>query len=206
MILDKTGTLTYGRPALSEELYAPSCSRARPSCRSWRRIETSQPAPAGRRDRRSAAEAAGYAVAARSRGSAKKPGVGLHAQVGDSNVLVTSRAHAAGRFDLPPGQATGLECIVLIDDRYAATFRFHDVPRAESRGFVGHLGPKHGFTRVLLVSGDREAEVRRLADSVSIARDPRRHVAGRKGRDRAAGDGAARRRCSSATASTTRRR
>ena len=38
-----------------------------------------------------------------------------------------------------------------------------------ARGFVGHLGPKHGFTRVLLVSGDREPEVRRLADAVSIA-------------------------------------
>lgn len=45
----------------------------------------------------------------------------------------------------------------------------HDVPRADSRGFVGHLGPKHGFTRVVLVSGDREEEVRRLADEVSIA-------------------------------------
>jgi P-type E1-E2 ATPase len=95
--------------------------------------------------------------------------VGLHAQVGDSQVLVTSRSHAASRFELAPSQSTGLECIVLIDDRYAATFRFHDVPRAESRGFVSHLGPKHGFSRVLLVSGDREAEVRRLADSVSIA-------------------------------------
>ena len=51
---------------------------------------------------------------------------------------------------------------------YAATFRFHDVPRADSRGFVGHLAPKHGFTRVLLVSGDRETEVRRLADAVAI--------------------------------------
>jgi P-type E1-E2 ATPase len=58
--------------------------------------------------------------------------------------------------------------LVLVDDQFAAIFRFHDVPRADSRGFVGHLGPKHGFTRVLLVSGDREAEVRRLADAVSI--------------------------------------
>jgi P-type E1-E2 ATPase len=34
---------------------------------------------------------------------------------------------------------------------------------------VRHLAPRHGFTRVLLVSGDRDAEVRRLADLVSIA-------------------------------------
>jgi P-type E1-E2 ATPase len=43
------------------------------------------------------------------------------------------------------------------------------VPRADSRQFVDHLGPRHGFSRLLLVSGDREAEVRRLADAVSIA-------------------------------------
>jgi len=61
-----------------------------------------------------------------------------------------------------------LHGIVVINDRLAATFRFHDVPRADSRGFVRHLGPKHGFTRVLLVSGDREVEVKRLADLVSI--------------------------------------
>ena len=63
---------------------------------------------------------------------------------------------------------SGLECVILIDDRYAATYRFHDVPRPDSRGFVTHLGPLHGYGRVLLVSGDREAEVRRLAQSVGI--------------------------------------
>ena len=83
-------------------------------------------------------------------------------------MLVTNRAHVAGRFALPPSEPTGLECIVLINDHYAATLRFHDVPRADSRGFVGHLGPKHGFARVLLVSGDREAEVKRLAASMLI--------------------------------------
>ena len=38
------------------------------------------------------------------------------------------------------------------------------------QAFVEHLEPKHGFTRVLLVSGDREAEVKRLATSVKIDR------------------------------------
>jgi P-type E1-E2 ATPase len=86
------------------------------------------------------------------------------------NVLITGRSHAVTTFELPPGAPGGLECIVIVNDQYAATLRFLDVPRADSRGFVGHLGPRHGFTRVLLVSGDREAEVRRLADSVSIDR------------------------------------
>jgi heavy metal translocating P-type ATPase len=164
MILDKTGTLTYGRPALSEELYAPSFSREAvlPVVAAIERHSRHPLAPAVV----SAAAAAGYGVPAVS-WIREEPGAGLRARVGDATILITSRAHAA-RFDLPPARPTGLECIVIIDDRYAATYRFHDVPRTDSRGFVGHLGPIHRFTRVLLLSGDRESEVRRLADAVSI--------------------------------------
>jgi uncharacterized membrane protein YfcA len=97
----------------------------------------------------------------------EEAGVGLHGRVGGRDVLITNRAHAK-QFELPPSQPTGLECIIVIDGRYAAVFRFHDVPRSDSRGFVNHLAPKHGFTRVLLVSGDRESEVRRLAAAVAI--------------------------------------
>jgi P-type E1-E2 ATPase len=68
---------------------------------------------------------------------------------------------------LPP-QAGGLECVVVIDDRDLALCRFRDEPRAGGRSFIGHLGPRHGFERVLLVSGDRESEVRYLADRVGI--------------------------------------
>ena len=63
-----------------------------------------------------------------------------------------------------------MECIVVVNDAYAATYTFLDVARPDSERFVGHLGPIHGFNRVLLVSGDREAEVNRLARSVSIDR------------------------------------
>ena len=164
MIFDKTGTLTYGRPALSEELYAPSCARA---------VILPLVAAVERHSRHplaaavvSAATAAGYALPPVA-WIREEPGLGLRAKVGDSLVLITSRAHAAGR-DLPPPAPTGLECIVLVDDRYAATYRFHDTPRSDSRGFVGHLGPVHHVSRVLLVSGDRESEVKRLAEAVSI--------------------------------------
>ncbi len=165
MILDKTGTLTYGRPSLSEELYATAFSR-----------ETVLPMVAAI-ERYSRHPLAGAIVKAAEDAGCPLPivdwiheeaSVGLRGRVGASNVLITSRAHASSRFELPPSQSTGLECIVVVDDQYAATLRFHDVPREDSRGFVGHLGPKHGFTRVLLVSGDREAEVRRLAEAVSI--------------------------------------
>jgi P-type E1-E2 ATPase len=55
-----------------------------------------------------------------------------------------------------------------VDDRYAATYRFRDTPRAESTSFVGHLSPKHLLAKTILLSGDRESEVRYLADEVGI--------------------------------------
>jgi len=69
----------------------------------------------------------------------------------------------------PPQQVGGLECVVAIDLRYAAVFRFRDAPRAESHSFVNHLGPKHQFKRIMIVSGDRESEVRYLAEQVGIS-------------------------------------
>src|ERR1700693_5494829 len=67
-----------------------------------------------------------------------------------------------------PEVAAGLECIVFFDGEYAATFRFRDVPRAGGRSFVEHLRPRHRVNRVLLVSGDRDSEVRYLADLMGI--------------------------------------
>ena len=166
MILDKTGTLTYGRPSVSEELYAPGFVR-----------DTVLPIVAAL-ERYSRHPLAGAIVKAASDARYPLPdvewireeaGAGLRGKVGDAVVLVTSRAKAAARFALPASAPTGLECIVIVNDQYAASLRFHDVPRDESRGFIGHLGPRHGFTRVLIVSGDREEEVRRLADAVSIS-------------------------------------
>ena len=166
MILDKTGTLTYGRPSVSEELYAPGFAR-----------DTVLPIVAAL-ERYSRHPLAGAIVKAASDARYPLPdvewvreeaGAGLRGKVGDAAVLVTSRAKAAARFALPASAPTGLECIIIVNDQYAASLRFHDVPRDESRGFIGHLGPRHGFTRVLIVSGDREEEVRRLADAVSIS-------------------------------------
>ena len=60
-----------------------------------------------------------------------------------------------------------MECAVLVDGSYAGLFQFRDEPREEGEPFIRHLGG-HGFKRVLLVSGDRETEVRYLADKVGI--------------------------------------
>jgi P-type E1-E2 ATPase len=69
-----------------------------------------------------------------------------------------------------PDASEGLECLVAIEGRYAGLLRFRDEPRVEGRRFVGHLRARHGITRTLLVSGDRDTEVRYLASKVAIER------------------------------------
>ncbi|HWH67812.1 MAG TPA: HAD-IC family P-type ATPase, partial [Candidatus Sulfotelmatobacter sp.] len=87
-------------------------------------------------------------------------------------VQITSRqklpAQASTAAALPP-VAGGLECVIVVDQRYAATYRFRDAPRAEGSSFIRHLRPKHHFQRMLIVSGDRESEVRYLAEQVGIS-------------------------------------
>jgi P-type E1-E2 ATPase len=58
--------------------------------------------------------------------------------------------------------------VIVIDGHYAATLRFQDEPRAEGASFIHHLRPRHHVERILLVSGDRESEVRHLAGQVGI--------------------------------------
>jgi heavy metal translocating P-type ATPase len=166
MILDKTGTLTHGRPKLTTELYAPGFSRGTllPRLASMERYSRHPLADAIVQ----AAIGAGYALPEVD-WIREEPGMGLTAGFESTTILITNRAHAPDERELPSPADTGLECIALVDGAYAATFRFHDVQRADSGDFIGHLRPKHGMTRVLIVSGDREAEVRRLAEAVSIA-------------------------------------
>jgi heavy metal translocating P-type ATPase len=168
VILDKTGTLTYGRPTLTEELYAPTFQRddVLPLVAALERYSKHPLADA-------IVRAVNGAQPPQVEHVREEPGKGLVGKVEGRTVEVTGRDHvrSTGRVDpsVLPAQSSGLECVVLIDGRYAATYRFHDAPRDESRPFVAHLGPKHRVQRVLLVSGDRESEVRYLADRVGVA-------------------------------------
>jgi P-type E1-E2 ATPase len=99
----------------------------------------------------------------------ERAGTGLEGRIDGRRVLITGRGPAAARGAPLPPVAAGLECAVFLDDAYAATYRFRDVAREDSRAFVGHLGPRHRLNRVLLVSGDREEEVRYLAARVAIS-------------------------------------
>jgi P-type E1-E2 ATPase len=63
----------------------------------------------------------------------------------------------------------GLECVVLIDGRLAGLLHFQDQPRYESKPFLSHLGSRHKIDKVVLLSGDRPAEVSLFAAGMGIS-------------------------------------
>ena len=175
-IFDKTGTLTYGTPHLTEVLTVGSLGSAEALALAAS-LETYSKHPLAAAITASAAEQGLRLMEVEE--LAEKPGQGLTGRVrnldgggGLHEVAITSRQKRAavdpvGAASLPPA-AGGLECVLVVDGTVAALLRFRDAPRADGRSFVSHLGPVHKLTRVMLVSGDRESEVRWLADKVGI--------------------------------------
>src|SRR5579884_3637072 len=155
IIFDKTGTLTYGKPRLTDVTTAAGMTRAR-ALRLAASLEqySRHPLATSILD---AALAEGIAPGNVTEIS-EKPGEGLRGRIDGHAIAITG----------PPPTSRGMECILLRDGELAATFRFQDVPRDESRSFIDHLEPQHQVSRVLLVSGDREGEVQRLAGLVGI--------------------------------------
>lgn len=168
-IFDKTGTLTYGEPKLTEQLTAPGVD-PRLVLTLVGSVERYSKHPLARAILAAAKEAGLELPEASEVG--ERPGQGLRGTVTGRQIQITSRGKwmAGGAVDagLLPAIAGGLECVVAIDGRYAALLRFRDAPRAESGSFVRHLGPRHQFTRVMIVSGDRESEVTYLGKQVGI--------------------------------------
>ena len=168
-IFDKTGTLTYGEPALTEQLNATGFD-AKEVLTLVASLERYSKHPLSRAIL-AAAKTQSLTLPEASAVS-EQPGHGLRGTVAGHQLQITSRnklipQNLPGTDQLPP-IAGGLECVVVIDGHYAAALRFRDAPRAESRSFVNHLAPKHHFDRVMIISGDRESEVRYLADQVGI--------------------------------------
>jgi heavy metal translocating P-type ATPase len=170
VIFDKTGTLTYGKPSLTDILCAPHISRRQALEMAASLEQYSKHPLAG-----SVLEAAWQENIDIPQPSeiSEKPGQGLSGMVGNTLVQITGRKavvlqHSSESAQLPP-VAAGMECILLLNGTYAATFQFHDTPRRESRSFIRHLAPHHQVNKVMIVSGDRETEVRYLAGQVGIS-------------------------------------
>ncbi len=163
IILDKTGTLTYGSPSLSEIIRGPGVTEQELLQHAGSLEQYSKhPLASAVLD---AVRQRGLVIPRAERVS-EKPGQGLQGTIGGIDVRITGRGKLP-EMELPP-VAGGLECIVLFGDRLAGILRFRDAPRKESRPFISHLAGRHGVRRVVLLSGDRELEVRYLADHVGI--------------------------------------
>lgn len=170
LVFDKTGTLTYGRPVLTavicssgflqEEVLGLAAS-----------LEQYSKHPLALAMLK-AADHENLELQPVTQVS-EKPGHGMRGVVKGKAIQITGRGALTGKgpgagADLLPPPVTGLECLVFVNQVYAATFRFRDEPRRDSRSFVSHLSPRHGVNKVMLLSGDRESEVDYLAGKVGI--------------------------------------
>ena len=168
-IFDKTGTLTYGRPWLT----AIVCGQ--------NQDETELLLLAASLERYSKHPLSSAILIAAEKACltlvnaydiAELPGQGLTGVVSGKHIQITSRKqfnimHPDAASKLPPITG-GLECIVLIEHQYAGALQFRDEVRSDSSSFINHLQPNHLFDKVMIVSGDKESEVRFLAEQVGI--------------------------------------
>lgn len=168
-IFDKTGTLTYGRPWLTSVV-----ARADQD-------ETELLLMAASLERYSKHPLSSAILMAADKACltlinvydiTELPGQGLTGVVSGKQVQITSRKqfnimHPDAGSELPPITG-GLECIVLIDNQFAGALQFRDEVRSDSSSFINHLQPNHLFDKVMIVSGDKESEVRFLAEQVGI--------------------------------------
>jgi heavy metal translocating P-type ATPase len=164
-IFDKTGTLTYGKPALTRIVSEPGFPEgevlaAAASLERYSKHPLATAIVEGAKHR-------GYQALPVSEVS-EPAGEGLRGTVDGRRVLLTGRNSVSVESLRLPPVGPGLECLVFLDGTFAALLGFEDSPRGDSRVFVRHLSPRHQATRVMLVSGDREAEVRSLADKIGI--------------------------------------
>jgi len=168
-IFDKTGTLTYGEPTLTRQILAPGFD-AKEVLSLVASLEQYSKHPLSRAIV-SEAEKEGLLKRTATQVS-EAPGMGLTGVVDGQRIVVTSRrkigAMKIDGLENLSDSAEGLECMVVINETYAATYQMHDAPRSDSRAFIEHLESYHHINRVMILSGDRESEARYLAEQVGI--------------------------------------
>ncbi|MCC6509663.1 MAG: cadmium-translocating P-type ATPase, partial [Pirellulaceae bacterium] len=166
-LFDKTGTLTYGRPTASELILGEGFENKRVLSLAASLEQYSRHPLSG-----AVQEAArlGGAVMLPANEVRELPGNGLIGIIDGHNIWITSRKllskEQPATVESLPERIGGLECVIMVDQRFAGLMRFRDEIRKESTNFIRHLAVGHGITRTLLVSGDREEEVKYLAEHI----------------------------------------
>ena len=167
LITDKTGTLTIGEPRLVEVeaigVAQDEALRLAASVERYSKHPLAQPVIQAAEER--------HLLLADASDVQEIPGRGLVGIVAGRKVTITGRRAVDPEVSKAfTAAASGLECLVLIDDQPSAVFRFQDEARPESKDFVMHLGPQHNFKDIILLSGDRDEEVRYLARLLHISK------------------------------------
>jgi heavy metal translocating P-type ATPase len=166
LIVDKTGTLTYGRPILTDIACNEQCDRNL-LLQLAASIEMYSKHPLAQAMIKAATDE--NITLSKAQEISEVAGSGLRGVVDGHAIWVT------GRKQIPPSLAatlpptsTGLECVVVLDNQAASVFRFEDQPREDTKPFLDHLPINHHIGEITLLSGDRAAEVTLFAKRMKI--------------------------------------
>jgi heavy metal translocating P-type ATPase len=166
LIVDKTGTLTYGKPTVTSiDCFGETT----------REMALQHVASLERYSKHPLASAV-LAAAEKDQlellgveNVSEAPGRGLSGHVLGRLVTVTGRGKLSPEnLAAMPPVSPGLECVFLLDNQLAGVVHFQDEPRRESQSFLGHLDSKHSISKIILLSGDRPAEVALFAEQMGI--------------------------------------
>jgi len=163
-IFDKTGTLTMGKPELSD-IHALNHFQPTEILQYTASLERYSKHPLAQAVLDAAQQQ--NLILFDAQEISEKPGQGLQGRINDLLIQITHRHQIKDTSLLPPLES-GLECIILINDKLAARMVFHDEIRKESKAFISHLQPRHYFNKIMIVSGDRQSEVEYLAKFLNI--------------------------------------
>lgn len=168
-IFDKTGTLTYGQPVLAAIHCVPPYEEYEVLALAAS-LETYSRHPLAKGILEAAHKR--QVVVSPPQNVTEQPGDGLRGTMEGRTIHITGRANGAREYGeiagLPPS-TSGLEFLLFVDGDFAALFIFQDEVKSDSRPFIRHLRPKHRAERLILLSGDKEAEVRRMGGLVGIS-------------------------------------
>ena len=178
IVLDKTGTLTLGRPAITSVVLLADLDEVR--CRALAcALEASSAHPlarafGARSDAAAAPRSGDGALAAASQAAAmpvlaelrNEAGQGVEARAGGRRVRIGAARYCAEIAGSPAPQA-GAQVYLAEEGRWLAAFFAEDALRPEASAIVQSLAGRG--LRVHLLSGDEPALVQRIARELGIA-------------------------------------
>ena len=171
VVLDKTGTLTMGRPSVSAVRAAPGFDGAG-VLRLAAAVEQASSHLLGRSIVEAALAAGGPLPAPEH--VVEAAGRGIRGRVGGTTVAVGSRSYvtavapaSAAGFTVLNSAGAGLQASVAVGDAAAAVIEFADQPRPDLTAALDRLRAQ-GLTRFMVLSGDDQENVTAIGREAGI--------------------------------------